>query len=194
MLSRTLSTNAPVRIGFHEGKTSKSRRSQVMLQLFRQLPLDCPSKIPCQEPNYGASHHTSLHTQLRKDRIVTKKNPSTDKKSVSSNSNLQIKDQDTGTSTQFQRSQNQNNSRQPQFNAAAIDKFLKKFCSVLQIIPVSKINGHKTFDTYALIDPGSTGTYIVDDISSFLSLKTGKEYKLDVQFLSLSRSLSVSAT
>ena len=45
-----------------------------------------------------------------------------------------------------------------------------------------------------MIDPGSTGTYIVDHISSFLSLKTGKEYKLDVQFLSLSRSLSVSAT
>ena len=50
------------------------------------------------------------------------------------------------------------------------------------------------FDTYTLIDPGSTGTYIVDHISSFLSLKTGKEYKLDVQFLSLARSLSVSAT
>ena len=45
-----------------------------------------------------------------------------------------------------------------------------------------------------MIDPGRTGTYIVNHISSFLSLKTGKEHKLDVQFLSLSRSLSVSAT
>ena len=45
-----------------------------------------------------------------------------------------------------------------------------------------------------MIDPGSTGTYIVDHISSFLSLKTGKENKIDVQFMSLSRSLSVSAT
>ena len=95
---------------------------------------------------------------------------------------------------QFQRSQNQKSSRQPQFNAAAIDKFPKDLFSVLQCIPVSIINGDKTFDTYALLDPGSTGTYIVDHISSFLSLKTGKEYKLDVQFLSLSRSLSVSAT
>ena len=159
------------------------------------LKPDCPSKIRCQEPNCRASHHTSLHTQLRKDfRNVNEKNLSTYKKSVSSKSDLQNNDHDAETSTQFQRSQNQKSSRQPQFNAAAIDKFPKDLFSVLQIIPVSIINGDKTFDTYALIDPGSTGTYIVDHISSFLSLETGKEYKLDVQFLSLSRSLSVSAT
>ena len=159
------------------------------------LKPDCPSKIRCQEPNCGASHHTSLHTQLRKDlRKVNEKNISTYKNSVSSKSDLQKNDHNAGTSTQFQRSQNQKSSRQPQFNAAAIDKFPKDLFSVLQIIPVSIINGDKTFDTYALIDPGSTGTYIVDHISSFLSLKTGKKYKLDVQFLSLSRFLSVSAT
>ena len=160
------------------------------------LKTDCPSNSRCQEPNCGASHHTSLHTQLRKDlRNVNEKNPSTDKKSVSSKSNLQTNDQDAGTSTQFQSSQIQNKpSRHPQFNAAAIGNFPKDLFSVLQIIPVSINNGDKTFDTYALIDPGSTGTYIVDHISSFLSLKTGKEYKLGLQFLSLSRSLSVSAT
>ena len=31
------------------------------------LKPDCPSKIRCQEPNCGASYHTSLHSQLRKD-------------------------------------------------------------------------------------------------------------------------------
>ena len=92
------------------------------------LKTDCPSKIRCQEPNWGASHHTSLHTQLRKGLTVNKKNPSADKKSISSKSNLQTNDQDTGASTQFQRFQNQNkSSRQPQFNAAAIDKFPKDF-------------------------------------------------------------------
>ena len=156
---------------------------------------DCTSKIRCQEPNCGASHHTSLHTQLRKDlRNVNEKNLSTHKKSDSSKSDLQNNDHDAVTLTQFQRSQNQKSSRQPQFNVAAIDKFPGDLFSVLQIIPVSIINGDKTFDTYALIDPGSTGTYIVDHISSFLSLKTGKKYKLDVQFLSLARSLSVFAT
>ena len=159
------------------------------------LKPDCPSKIRCQEPNCGASHHTSLHTHLRKDlRNVNEKNLSTYKKSVSSKSDLRSNDHDAGPSTQFQRSQNQKSSRQPQFIAAAIDKFRKDLFSVLQIIAVSIINGDKTFDTYALIHPGSTGTYIVDHISSFLSLKTGQKYKLDVQFLSLSRSLSVSAT
>ena len=160
------------------------------------LKTDCPSKIRCQEANCGASHHTSLHTQLRKDlRNVNESNPSTDKKSVSSKSNLQINDQDAGTSTQFQCSHNQNKpSRQPQFNATAIEIFSKDFFSVFRIIPFSIINGNETFDTYALVDPGSTGTYIVDHISSFLSLKTCEEYKLNVQFPSLSRSLSVSAT
>ena len=74
------------------------------------------------------------------------------------------------------------------------DKFQIYLFSVLQFFPVPIINGDKMLDTYALVCRGSTGTYIVDHISSFLTLKTGREYKLDVQFLSLSRSLSVSAT
>ena len=49
------------------------------------LKPDCPS-IRCQEPNCGASHHTSLHTQLRKDlRKVNEKNISTYKNSVLAN-------------------------------------------------------------------------------------------------------------
>ena len=72
--------------------------------------------------------------------------------------------------------------------------YRKDLSSVLQFIPVFIINGDKTFDTYALIDPGSTGRYILDYSASFLSSKTGKENKLDVQFLSLSCSLSVCAT
>ena len=44
------------------------------------------------------------------------------------------------------------------------------------------------FDTYALIDPGSTGTYVLDSISHSLDLETGHQFVLDVQFLNLSRS------
>ena len=101
------------------------------------LKPDCPSKIRCQEPNCGASHHTSLHTQLRKDlRNVNEKNLSTYSfLAVSSKSDIQNNDHDTGTSTQFQRSQNQKSSRQPQFNAAAIDTFPKDLFSFFKLSP-----------------------------------------------------------
>ena len=156
------------------------------------LKPDCPSKIRCREPNRGVSHHTSLHTQLRKAfAMSTKKISRLTKSQFLANPIYKI------TTTMPERQHN--------FNAPGIkntpdnlslppDKFPRDLFSVPQIIPVSIINGDRTFHTYALIDPGSTGTYIVEHISSFLSLATGKEYKLDVQFLSLSCSLSVSAT
>ena len=51
------------------------------------------------------------------------------------------------------------------------------------------------FIKYDLIDPGSTGTYIVDwYVLAFPQLENCQRIKLDVQFLSLSRFLSVSAT
>ena len=64
----------------------------------------------------------------------------------------------------------------------------------IQIVPVSVINDDKVFDTYALIDPGSTGTYILDHITKTLNLKTSETFDLDLQFLSISRSISVSWT
>ena len=168
----------PVRVRFYERKTSKGQRPQDMLQLFEQLPLE--TRLPIQNSLsrtqlWSFSSHLSPHTTPKDLRNVNEKNLSTYKKSVSSKSDLQNNDHDAATSTQFQRSQNQKSSRQPQSNAAAIDKFPTDFFSVLQIIPVSIFNGDKTFNTYALIDPGSTGTYIVYHIASFLSLKTGKE-------------------
>ena len=40
----------------------------------------------------------------------------------------------------------------------------------LQIIRVSSVNGSKVFDTYALIDPGSQFTFLLDKVTSFLAL------------------------
>ena len=59
---------------------------------------------------------------------------------------------------------------------------------------MSLLNGDKVFDTYALIDPGSTGTYVLDSISHFLDLETGHQFDLGVQFMNLSRSFSVRPT
>ena len=59
---------------------------------------------------------------------------------------------------------------------------------------MSLLNGDKVFDTYALIGPGSTGTYVLDSISRSLNLETGHQFDLDVQFMKLSRSFSVRPT
>ena len=89
-------------------------------------------------------------------------------------------------------------TRPSQFNATAsnrsFEKFPKDLFSVLQIVPVSVINDDKVFDTYALIDPESTGTYILDHITKTLDLKTSEIFDLDVQFLSIPRSISASST
>ena len=61
-------------------------------------------------------------------------------------------------------------------------------------MPVSVINGDKIHDTYALIDPGSTSTYVLDVIARYFNLKTGEPFDLDVQFMNLSRSFSVRPT
>ena len=97
-----------------------------------------------------------------------------------------------------------NNSRQHQFNpsqfnaTASVDpenrQFPKTLFALLQVILVSLLNGDKVFDTYALIDPGSRGTYVLDSISHSLELETGHQFDLDVQFMNLSRSFSVRLT
>ena len=148
-----------------------------MLELFEQLLLENQLLLQNAMPRtqlWNFPPHLSPHSNPKR-LSQCQRNKIPHIKSGSSKSNLQFNDQDTGSSTQFQRSQNQSkSSRQPPFNAAAIDIFLKDFFSVLQFIPVSTIIGDKTFSK---------------DYKSGL-----EEYKVDVQLLSLSRSLSASAT
>ena len=59
---------------------------------------------------------------------------------------------------------------------------------------MSLLNGDKVSDTYALIDPGSTATYVLDSISHSLDLETGHQFDLDDQFMNLSRSFSIRPT
>ena len=87
VLRRTLSTNALSTHTLPLTKIFKRTRLKICYNCLTNslLKTDNPSKMRCQEPNCGASHHTSLRTQLRKAiRNVNKQNPSTDEKSVSS--------------------------------------------------------------------------------------------------------------
>ena len=71
-----------------------------------------------------------------------------------------------------------------------INSFRKRFLPHFK----SLFCGDKVCHPYALIDPGSTGTYILDSISRSLDLETGHQIDLDVQCMKLSRSFSVRPT
>ena len=45
----------------------------------------------------------------------------------------------------------------------------KEWFEQLQLIPVSFVNSKKAFDTYALINPGSQITFILDKVTDFLT-------------------------
>ena len=64
---------------------------------------------------------------------------------------------------QFQRA-NLNNANQ-NFGVNHLQSTPKEWFEQLQLIPVSFLNGKKAFDTYALIDPGSQFTFILDKIT-----------------------------
>ena len=53
----------------------------------------------------------------------------------------------------------------------------------LQILPVSFVNGSKVFDTYALIDPGSQFTFLLDKATSFLELPCEAQASTTLQHL-----------
>ena len=73
-------------------------------------------------------------------------------------------------------------------------QFPEKRVALLQVISVSLLNGNKVFDSYALIDPGSTGTYVLDSNRRSLNSEAGHKINLGVQFINLSRSFSVRPT
>ena len=153
----------------------------------------CPSKNRCSKHDCSELHHTTLHEAFNQPH--TRSQPDQE-------SNWNTSNATRGTEPNRQRPirspPTDPPTRPSQFNATALNRKTEKFpedlFSVLQIVPVSVINDGKVFDTYALIDPGSTGTYILDHITKILNLKTSETFDLDVQFLSISRSISVSST
>ena len=167
---------------------------------------ECPSRNHCFVPGCSAMHHTSLHPV---DKTAPRSSPtvrSADTSIPSSNRNSDTsrlsthtqKHQPSRNLPNSRRSQQLNRTKSPHFNATAMNndksKLPTNLLSVLQIIPVLIINGKRIVDTYALIDPGSTGTYIVETIAKSIDLKTDRKFNMNVQFLSASKSLPVSRT
>ena len=62
----------------------------------------------------------------------------------------------------------------------------------LQIIPVSFVNGSKVFDTYALIDPGSQFTFLLDKVTSFLELPCEAQASTTLQYLTTEHEMPLS--
>ena len=68
----------------------------------------------------------------------------------------------------------------------------KKWYEQLQLIPVSLLKGDKAFDTYALIDPGSQFSFVLDAIAEFLMLPRETQQSVPLQFLNTENSMSLS--
>ena len=62
----------------------------------------------------------------------------------------------------------------------------------LQLIPVSFLKGGKGFDTYALIDPGSQFSFVLDAIAGFLGLPRETQQSVPLQLLNTENSMSLS--
>ena len=62
----------------------------------------------------------------------------------------------------------------------------------LQILPVSFVNGSKGFDTYALIDPGSQFTFLLDKVTSFLELPCEAKASTTQQYLNTEHEMPLS--
>ena len=91
---------------------------------------------------------------------------------------------------QFQRA-NLNNANQS-FSVNHLQSTLKEWFEQLQLIPVSFLNGKKAFDTYALIDPGSQFTFILDKITEFLALSCEDQEATTLQYLNTEHDMPLS--
>ena len=170
------------------------------------LKKDCPSSNRCFKPNCGALHHTSLHTSDSENRRpnVKKTFPNKPKPVPASTQAPENRPNASNAAPAIHQKSSHNNSRQHQFKPSQFNattsvdpenkQFPKTLFALLQVIPVSLLNRDKDLDTYALIDSGSTGTYVLDSISHSLDLETGHHFDLDVQFMNLSLSFSVRPT
>ncbi|XP_075247137.1 uncharacterized protein LOC142340448 [Convolutriloba macropyga] len=86
---------------------------------------------------------------------------------------------------------NLNNSNQS-FSVNHLQSTPKEWFEQLQLIPVSFLNGKKAFDTYALIDPGSQFTFILDKITEFLALPCEDQKATTLQYLNTEHDMPLS--
>ena len=147
----------------------------------RHLGNNCTSERRCQQCR--GFHHTSLHDPSR----FTSKN-SASYAAIVSGKNEDDKEFTTATSSRYGQSHRiDKNTYHQQKQADSEIHFLKNggftasekatferlpniWFEQLQLIPVSFVNNGKVCDTYALIDPGSQFTFMLDQIADFLEI------------------------
>ena len=78
------------------------------------------------------------------------------------------------------------------FNVNQISSTPKYWFEQLQLLPVSFIKEDKVFDTYALIDPGSQFTFLLDAVSDYLELPREYQSSTTVQYLSVDYEMPLS--
>ena len=97
--------------------------------------------------------------------------------------------------------QSQQNVQRRNLNGNAINQSIsinqcsetpKNWYERLQLIPVSLLKGNKAFDTYALIDPGSHFSFVLDAIAEFLELPRETQQSVTLKFLNTENSMSLS--
>ena len=175
---------------------------------------NCPSTKRCQ--TCSGYHHTSLHdpakiikrppaafatsnstgtnvTNPENQPVKQQREPgSNNNASVSSKSQKSRYGQSFANKNQnqFQRA-NLNNANQ-NFSVNHLQSTPKEWFEQLQFIPVSFLNGNKAFDTYALIDPGSQFTFILDKITEFLALPCEDQEATTLQYLNTEHDMPLS--
>ena len=145
---------------------------------------NCPSTNCCQ--TCSGYHHTTLHDpgKIIKSPPAAFANSNSTGSNVTNQENQPVKqhyepgsNNNTSISSKSQKSRygqsfannNQNqlqranlNSANQSFSVNHLQSTPKEWFEQLQLIPVSFLNGKKAFDTYALIDPESQFTFILD--------------------------------
>ena len=176
----------------------------------------CPSQKRCQV--CSGFHHTTLQDPAKQIKrptaafsieVVSGSNPTASSSSNDSSQNPNTSSQQKSRTNKAPNShysqtfnkQSHQNVQRRNLNGNAINQsFSTNQCSEtpknwyeqLQLIPVSFLKGDKAFDTYALIDPGSQFSSVLDAIAEFLELPRETQQSVPLQFLNTENSMSLS--
>ena len=97
--------------------------------------------------------------------------------------------------------QSQQNVQRRKLNGNAINQSIsinqcseipKNWYEQLQLIPDSSLKGNKALDIYALIDPCSHFSFVLEDIAELLELSRETQQSVPLQFLNTENSMSLS--
>ena len=176
----------------------------------------CPSQKRCQV--CSGFHHTTLHdpaeqikrpTAAFSTEVVSCSNPTASSSSNDSSQNPNTSSQQKNRTNKAPNSrygqtfnnQSHQNVQRRNLNGNAINQSFsiiqcsetpKNWYEQLHFIPVSFLKGDKAFDTYALIDPGSQFSFVLDAIAEFLELPRETQQSVPLQFLNTENSKSLS--